>query len=121
MAEAFLNYYGKDVFEAESAGLEPGKINRNVVTVMKEKGIDISENNTNSVFEFLKAGKNYNYVITVCDETNGEKCPIFRGTSHRLHWSFDDPSALNGSKDFILARLRVIRDEIEAKIREFFL
>ena len=56
MAEAFLNKYGGDYFEAESAGLEPGELNPNVVRVMQEKGIDISHKNTHSVFDKFKEG-----------------------------------------------------------------
>ena len=44
MAEAFLKKYGSEDFEAESAGLEPGKLNPNAVEVMQEIGIDISKN-----------------------------------------------------------------------------
>jgi len=54
MAEAFLNALAGDRFYAESAGLEPGKINPFVVKVMKEVGIDISNNKIDSVFDFFK-------------------------------------------------------------------
>src|SRR5574344_130132 len=79
MAETFLNQLGGDKFEAESAGLEPGNLNPIVVDAMKEIGIDISNNKTNSVFDFYKSGKRYHFVFTVCDEASGEKCPIFPG------------------------------------------
>ena len=42
IAEAYLNLLGKGKFNAESAGLEPGKLNPNVVAVLQESGIDIS-------------------------------------------------------------------------------
>lgn len=104
MAEAFLKQLGGDKFIAESAGLEPGELNPLVVEAMKEIGIDISENTTKSVFEFFKQGKIFNYVITVCDETSGERCPLFPGRTVRLRWSFDDPSALIGAKEDKLER-----------------
>lgn len=119
MAEAFLNHFGVNVFIAESAGLEPGKLNPYVVIVLKEIGIDISGKETNDVFDFYREGRIYNYVITVCDETAGERCPLFPGISERLHWSFEDPSALKGTDEEILSRLRIIRDEIKNKIIEF--
>ena len=72
MAEAFLKKIGKDKFEVESAGLEPGTLNPIVVESMKEAGIDISGNKTQGVFDIFKAGKNFHYVITVCDETSAE-------------------------------------------------
>ncbi|MGH7953493.1 MAG: arsenate reductase ArsC [Limisphaerales bacterium] len=77
MAEAFLNQICGDEFEAHSAGLEPGKLNPIVVEAMKEVGIDISGNQTKAVFDMFKSGKMFSYVITVCDETSAERCPIF--------------------------------------------
>lgn len=119
MAEAFLNQNGCGKIVAESAGIEPGKLNPVVVEAMKESGIDISGNATKSVFDFLKAGKTYNYVVTVCDETSGERCPLFPGKSVRLHWNFDDPSSFQGSFDEKLQKTRVVRDKIRDKILEF--
>jgi arsenate reductase len=116
MAEAFLNKYGKENFIAESAGLEAGKLNPIVVDVMEEIGINISSNKTKDVFDFYKAGKRFNYVITVCDESNAERCPIFPGTIEQLHWSFKDPAAIEGSYEEKLRGTRVIRDEIKNKI-----
>jgi arsenate reductase len=119
MAEAFLNKYGGDKFIAESAGLEPGKLNPIVVDAMKEVGIDISSNDTKSVFEFFKQGRKYHYVVTVCDESNAERCPIFPGVIKTLHWSFKDPSALTGSYEEKLAGTRAIRDEIKNRILQW--
>src|SRR3990167_5775132 len=79
MAEAFLKQLAGDRLEAESAGLEPGKLNPVVVETMKEVGIDISQNKTKSVFNFYKQGKQYDYVITVCDESQSGQCPVFPG------------------------------------------
>src|SRR5476651_1272368 len=119
MAEAFLNKIGGDHFEAESAGLEPGNLNPNVVEVMKEVGLDISGNNTKSVFDIFKRGKQYNAVITVCDAASAESCPIFPGMVKRLGWSFTDPSGFTGTKEEILEKTRQVRDEIEDKINQF--
>jgi arsenate reductase len=119
MAEAFLNRFAGDKFEAESAGLEPGKLNPIVVDTMKEIGIDISGNRTKDVFEFFKQGKMFTYVITVCDETAAERCPIFAGITKRLHWSFPDPSVLKGTYEEKLEGTRKIRDQIEEMIKSW--
>jgi arsenate reductase len=119
MAEAFLNDLGKDKFVAESAGLEPGVLNPLVVEVMKEAGYDISGNKTKSVFDFYKQGKTYDFVITVCDESSGERCPLFPGGATRLHWGFDDPSSFNGDEKEKLAKTRIVRDKIKEKIISF--
>ena len=116
MAEAYLNHFGEGRFEAESAGLEPGTLNPCVVQVMKEDGIDLSGNQTKSVFDLFKRGGLYSFVVTVCDETNAEKCPIFPGVAKRLHWSFEDPSGLSGTEEEKIRGTRSIRDEIRGKI-----
>jgi arsenate reductase len=116
MAEAFLNQICGEEFEAQSAGLEPGTLNPIVVEAMQEVGIDISGNPTKSVFDMFKSGKLFHYVVTVCDETSAERCPIFPGVTQRLHWSFPDPSAIQGTHEEKLARTCEIRDEIKAKI-----
>ena len=84
---------------------------------MKEIRIDISQNKTKSVFDFYKQGKLYNYVVTVCDESQSERCPIFSGKSKKLHWGFIDPSTFQGEWEERLQKTRKVRDEIEAKIR----
>lgn len=119
MAEAYLNKFGGGKFIAESSGIEPGTLNPIVVEAMKEDGIDISNNRTKSVFDFLKQGKLYNYVITVCDETTAERCPVFPSTGKRLHWGFKDPSSLQGTYEEKLAETRIIRDQIKKRIQEW--
>jgi len=116
MAEAFLKDICADQFEALSAGLEPGKLNPIVVEAMQEIGIDISRNQTKSVSDMLESGQSFAWVITVCDETSAERCPIFPGVTARLHWSFPDPSAFPGTHEQKLARTREVRDTIKAKI-----
>ena len=116
MAEAFLNEICGVQFEAHSAGLEPGTLNPVVVEAMREIGIDISHKQTQSVFDVFKSGQLFAYVITVCDETSAEHCPIFPGVARRLHWSFPDPSALSGTHQKRLAGTRKIRDEIRARV-----
>jgi arsenate reductase len=117
MAEAFLNQVCGDEFEAHSAGIEPGKLNPVVVEVMKEAGIDISGNLTKGVFDFIKSGQMFAYVITVCDEASAEHCPIFPGVTTRLHWSFPDPSAFQDAEK--LAKTREVRDAIKEKIEQW--
>lgn len=116
MAEAFLNDICGDYFEPHSAGLEPGILNPLAVEAMREIGIDISHKQTQSVFDVFKSGELFAYVITVCDESSAQRCPIFAGVTKRLHWSFADPSALTGAHDKRLAGTRKIRDEIRARI-----
>jgi arsenate reductase len=117
MAETYLKDFAGDRFDVESAGFEPGVINPLVVEVMKEEGYDLSQNTTQSVFDLFKEGKLYDHVITVCDESSGQQCPVFPGITSRLHWPFADPSSFEGTWDEKLAQTREVRDTIKAKIK----
>jgi arsenate reductase (thioredoxin) len=119
MAEAFLKKYGGDRFEVESAGLEPGTLNPIVVEAMKDVGIDISQNKTKSAFDFYKQGKQYDYVVTVCDESQSQRCPIFPGSAQKLHWGFPDPSSFAGTHEQRLRKTKEVRDQIETKIKNW--
>jgi len=119
MAAALLNKRCGDFFEAESAGLEPGKLNPLAVEVLGEVGIDISKNKTQAVFDVFKSGQLFAYVITVCDESEAEACPIFPGVTSRLHWSFSDPSKFTGTPEDKVKQTRGVRDQIDNQIRRF--
>jgi len=119
MAEAWLNHTCGEYFEAQSAGLEPGTLNPLAVQVMAETGIDISNKKTQAVFDVFKSGQLFAYVVTVCDETSAEKCPIFPGPATRLHWTFPDPLQMQGSEGEKPEQVRVIRDEIRGRIEQW--
>lgn len=119
MAEAFLNQLGNGIFEVESAGLEPGKLNLYAVEAMKEVGIDISHNEPKDVFKLFKQGKHFQAVITVCDAASAERCPIFPGVVKRLAWSFPDPGQFTGSDEEKLQQTKLVRDQIKEKVAEF--
>ncbi len=119
MAEAILEQLAGDRFEVHSAGLEQGTLNPLAVDAMKEIGIDISGKATKSVFEYFKKGTLFSYVITVCDQASGEKCPVFPGQVKRLHWSFPDPSSFEGTYQEKLEKTRAVRDEIKKTINNW--
>jgi len=119
MAEAFLNQFCGQEFEAHSAGLEPGKLNPLAIEAMHEVGIDISGHQTKAVLDILKSGAQFSSVITVCDESSAERCPIFPGRTTRLHWSFPDPSIFPGNYKEKLVKTRQVRDQIEQRVRQW--
>lgn len=117
MAEAFLRKYGGDRFEVHSAGLEPSVLNPLTIQVMEEAGIDMNGHYSKPLSLYL--GKmHFGYLITVCSRAD-EKCPIFPGMGQRLHWPFDDPASTQGTREERLAVFRRVRDEIEAKVKEW--
>jgi arsenate reductase (thioredoxin) len=97
----------------ESAGTKATQVRPEAIQVMKEIGIDISGHRSKTVEEF--AGQSFDRVLTVCDNAK-ESCPIYPGHTNRLHHSFDDPAAVQGSEEERLAAFRRVRDEI----REYF-
>jgi arsenate reductase len=116
MAEAFLRKYADDRFEAHSAGLEPKGLNPLTVKVMDEVGIDVSEQRSKGVDTYL--GKTlFQYLVTVCDDAD-KNCPtVWPGVNKRMHWSFQDPAAVEGTEEEKLAKFREVRDLIEAKVK----
>jgi len=119
MAEALLRKMGGQRFIVESAGLEPGVLNPFAVRAMAEIGIDISGNSTKSVFDLINQGRLYSYIITVCDESQAERCPVFPGPGKKLHWSFPDPSGFDGDDNTKLLMTVSVRDMIMKKIEEW--
>ncbi len=117
MAEGLLSSLYGDRFEAFSAGTKPSHVNPFAVKAMAEIGIDISAHCSKGFDQFYNAG--IDYVITVCDNAN-ESCPVFPGAGKRLHNSFADPSAVNGSDEDKLAAFRRTRDEIKEWIQSSF-
>jgi arsenate reductase len=83
---------------------------------MREVGIDISKHRSKLVEEF--AGQDFDYVLTVCDNAK-ENCPFFPATTKRIHWSIEDPAAVEGSEDGRLAAFRRIRDELRGHLQGF--
>jgi arsenate reductase len=118
MAEAFLRKYGGDKFEAFSAGLEPKGLNPFTVKVMQEIGFDMSGHRSKGVGEYL--GKVlFQYLITVCDDAE-KNCPtVWPGVNTRMHWSFEDPAAFQGTEAEKLEKFRQVRDLIEEKIKSW--
>lgn len=119
MAEAFTRRFGGHKYRAFSAGLEPGSLNPLVVQAMAEEGIDIGSQPCRSVEQHLVEQGEPDIVVTVCDQASAERCPQFSAGTERLHWGFDDPSALAGSGPEQLAGTRVIRDQIKQRISQW--
>ena len=119
MAEAFLNDLGGGRFFAESAGLDPRDIDPLVVEVMQELGYDLAGRKGNSIFEFFKQGRLYDYVIYVCDKETEDRCPVFPGVRRTQNWPFPDPAKLEGSHEEKLAGARKIRDAIRGRIESW--
>jgi arsenate reductase len=119
MAAAYLKQIAGDRFEVESAGLEPGRLNPLAVAAMRDAGIDISGNGTQSVFDLFKSGRRFQFVISVCDAASAERCPIFPGVTTRLNWNFADPSKFTGGDEERLNQTIAVRDAIRDRVQHW--
>lgn len=117
IAEAFLRKYAGDRFEVFSAGLVPKGINPLTVRVMDELGIALTGQTSKHLNQFI-CKIDFDYLITVCDSA-AEMCPVFPGMGIRLHWSFEDPAALQGTDQEKLAKFRQVRDQISQRIQSW--
>lgn len=116
MAEALLNALCPDFFRAYSAGVTPGELNPLAIEAMREIGIDISNNRTKAVFDLYRQGIPFQYVVALCDEARGERCPVLPGAAKRIDWPFEDPAAVHGPREQQLATMRAVRDAIRNRI-----
>lgn len=120
MAEALINHYLKDQWQAYSAGVSPSKVNPRAIQVMNEIGIDLSQYRSKSVIEFLNRD-DLDLVITVCDHAK-ESCPVFLKPVKSVHIGFEDPADYNDAEDDIaLPVFRRVRDEIKTQLIEYLL
>jgi arsenate reductase len=114
MAEALLRELGKGRFETCSAGTEATRVHPLAIRAMADVGIDIAGARSKHLAEYL--GQHFDYVITVCDSAN-ESCPVFPGDPQRIHWSFEDPSAAEGTEEERLKVFERVRNEIMMRLR----
>jgi arsenate reductase len=115
IGEGLLRQMAGDRFEVASAGVAPTNVRPEAIQVMREIGIDISHQQSKSIDEFLN--QQFDYVITVCERANAQ-CPVLRVKTQRVHWSIEDPAAVQGDSSR-LAAFRRARNEIGERLKEF--
>lgn len=116
MGEGLFRAEGGEGIQVFSAGTTPSAVRPEAIAVMKEIGIDISSHRSKSIDEF--SGHSFDYVVTVCDNAR-DNCPVFPGGAERIHWSVEDPAAVQGSEAERLSAFRRIRDQIHEQVKVF--
>jgi arsenate reductase len=112
MAEGWARHLKGDQIEPYSAGIETHGMNPRAIQVMREAGIDISDQHSKLVDDVLDI--DFDFVVTVCSNAH-ETCPIFPGKAKIVHVGFDDPPRLArnaGTEEEALSHYRRVRDEI---------
>jgi protein-tyrosine-phosphatase len=118
LAEMYLNHAGRERFRAFSAGSFPkGAVHPLSLETLRAADVPVGDARSKSWDEFAKAdAMRMDLVVTVCDNAAGEVCPIWPGTPAKVHWSFPDPAAAEGSNAQKRARFAEIFADIRASI-----
>ena len=118
MAEGWADHLKSDVIDAFSAGTMPTRISRRTIAVMKEVGVDISDNYSKPIDDVI--GIEFDYVVTLCDNAR-ESCPIFPSKAKVLHVGFEDPHVLEQdakTEEGAMTHYRRVRDEIKKFVKQ---
>ena len=116
IAEGYLRSFAKDKALIYSAGIETHGVNPLAIIVMKEDGVDISNQTSNNVNEYLSL--DFDYVITVCDNAN-ESCPYFPTKAQKFHQNFPDPAKAKGTNEEVMEQFRIVRNMIKFYTKKF--
>lgn len=117
MGEGLFRHEGRGAYQVASAGTRPSHVRAEAIAVMEELGIDISGHRSKSVSEF--EGQSFDYIVTVCDNAR-DNCPVFPGSAQRIHWSLEDPAAVQGTEEERRDAFRRIRDQIYERVKAFY-
>jgi len=121
MAEALLNYQGKGRFRAFSAGSRPkGQVHPLALEILRRMHLPTATLRSKSWDEFATPGTPpIDFVVTVCDNTAKEVCPVWPGQPMTAHWSVADPAAAEGSDEARLTAFELAYRELDARIKIF--
>ena len=116
IAKGFLDAFAGDKLTAVSTAVRTPDRDPLTVEIMREVGIDISQQHAQDLAQSLQ--EHFAYVVTVCDASR-ERFPVWPFTRNLLHWSLPDPTAMRGTPEELKTSFRRVRDEIRQKVREF--
>ncbi|PRO64869.1 arsenate reductase (thioredoxin) [Alkalicoccus urumqiensis] len=116
MAEGFGKEYLNDSWDVYSAGIEAHGVNPLAVKAMRERGIDIAGQTSDTIDQELL--KKADFVVTLCGHA-ADVCPATPPDKEREHWGFDDPAKAEGTEEEKWAFFQRVRDEIGDRIKTF--
>jgi arsenate reductase len=116
MAEGWLKYLAGDHFDVFSAGIEMHGKNPRAIAVMREAGVDISDQESEILDPALL--NSLDLLVTVCGHVD-EYCPTVPACCKKEHWPFDDPARATGTDENIMHEFRRVRDQIRDRIEVF--
>ncbi len=116
IAEAVLRDLGGNDFAAFSAGTEVTRVHPLAVRVLQAHGLPTDGLYSKHMRDVL--GPHFDVVITLCDSVV-EACPLFPGDTERYHWSFPDPSAVEGTEEERMRAFGEIRIGLIRRLKPF--
>jgi len=116
LAHGYLESFGAGKAMVYSAGVETHGVNPRAIAIMKEDGMDISNNTSNNVLEYQNI--DMDVVITVCDNAK-ERCPYFPTGAKIFHYNFPDPAKATGTEEEIMEQFRTVREMIKQYCADF--
>jgi arsenate reductase len=115
MAEGWAKWYGQPLFNIQSAGIETHGKNPRAIEVMKQAGVDISEQESSKITDDML--EQADLVVTVCGHAD-EHCPVLPADTKKIHWPLDDPAKAEGSEEEIMDIFRTSRDDIRKRVKD---
>lgn len=115
IAEGWAKSLAGNKFNIESAGIESHGKNPRAITVMKEKDIDISQQESTKLTDEML--NRTDYIVTVCGHAD-EHCPALPAGIQKEHWPLSDPAKATGSDESVMEVFRESRDEIHRRVSD---
>lgn len=115
MAEGWAKRYGRPLFEIQSAGIETHGKNPSAIAVMKDAGVDISNQESTKVTDTML--ESADLIVTVCGHAD-EHCPVLPVGTNKEHWPLDDPAKAQGTEEEIMNQFRASRDDIKRRVKD---
>ncbi len=116
IADGYLKLFAGSKANVYSAGVETHGVNPKAIATMLEDGVDISQNTSNNVDEYLDI--DFDFVITVCDNAK-ERCPYFPTNAKKFHHNFPDPAKAVGTEEEVNEEFRRVREMIKSYCQDF--
>jgi arsenate reductase (thioredoxin) len=116
IADGYLKLFAGSKANVYSAGVETHGVNPKAIATMLEDGVDISQNTSNNVDEYMDI--DFDFVITVCDNAK-ERCPYFPTNAKKFHHNFPDPAKAVGTEEEVSEEFRRVREMIKSYCAEF--
>lgn len=116
IADGYLKLFAGSKANVYSAGVETHGVNPKAIATMLEDGVDISQNTSNNVDEYLDI--DFDFVITVCDNAK-ERCPYFPTNAKKFHHNFPDPAKAVGTEEEVSEEFRRVREMIKSYCQDF--